>query len=170
MKNLICFILLGVLASCNSIAPKPQRSVADFECKNDTTVNITPQKVEKNPMKYRGNCFTWVGKVDDINEVEQGKIWVYEDIRDCDYTYFGQCAMSISFNIDGIFSGESFGYSDIRFSLDKFVYDGDTDEIFEDDIVKITATVVGEEVKDHPLFKDRYLRYIVFAVHEIEKL
>ena len=170
MKRIIPIAIILIVTACNSITKKEQKSVASFDCSVDSTINVTPQMVEKNPMKFRGKCFTWVGKVSDINEVEQGKIWVYEDIRDCDYTYYGQCEMSINFNNEGTFVGKSYGYSDVYFSLDKFVYDGDTDEIFEDDIVKIKATVIGEEVKDHPLFKGRYLRYIVFAVHEITKM
>ncbi len=169
MKHIIFWFAVLLITACNSVTSKPQLSVKEFTCWVDSSMNITPQMVEKNPMKFQGRCFTWVGKVDGIKESEEGRIWVYENIENSDYTYYGTCALSLSFNNDGVYTGKKYGYSGASFFLDKFVFDGNTEDIYEDDIVEITATVIGEEVKDHPLFEDKFIRSLVFAVHEIEK-
>ena len=150
---------------------KVQVSVNKDSC-NDFGVVITPEMVDKNPLSYKNQCFTWYAKINSITEAENG-IYVFKNLKEDNRAMYGKCLLGLSTNKEGVKAANRYfgtGYSDFYFMWSEFVYDQDTEGIFEDDIVKITASVLGVESRTHPLFKDREVRYTIFDVDRLEKV
>ena len=167
MKRLFLYLIL-IIISCDSIKEKSHKSVAEYECVEDNS--ITPQMVEKNPLKFQGRCFTWYGKVFNVSETEGGNMWLFDEIENCEFAYYGNCDLTLRFNKKGTKQLRKYGYSGVSFWYDSFVFDGNTEDIFKDDIVKIRAAVIGKEVKKHPRLKGKFLHHIIFAVYDIQKI
>lgn len=171
MKKNIVFLLIMTCFGCS--VEKKQQWVDSFECSSSNT-NITPQMVEKSPGRYIGDCFTWYGKISDIQEVDSGMIWIVDDMEgeyDDNIQYVSTSTFNIQVNNDGNRSYDRYlNYSDIYFSLDTFHYSELTDGIYEDDIVKIEGSVLGIVKKPNPFFEGRYTYTTQFVVYSLVKI
>jgi hypothetical protein len=172
MKKLFLCIFFFFL-SCEETT-KQQVSVDTFQCESSDLI-ITPQMVEKSPQKYTGKCFTWIGRISQVSESDPGYVFILDDMFgefDDNIQYTSKSSFGLSLTKDGKFTNEKYNYyTDVHFNFDeKWYYDNSTDEIFNDDIVKVEGTVLGEKMMPNPLFEDRFMYSTAFVVYSLEKI